>query len=174
MMIVVVSDTSPLNYLVAIGLTNVLEQLFTRIVIPPAVAAELVHPAAPPQVRELIYHRPTWLEVVQPDEQRVRQIRTTCRGLGPGETEAICLAVDLHAAYLLTDDGDARRQAETICRLHVTGTLGILDLAAASNLIDLGDAVKRLRATNLRYPESAVQNLLDKDAQRRQSQSRSG
>ena len=44
---VVVADTSPINYLVLIARIELLKQLYARILIPPAVLAELKHPAAP-------------------------------------------------------------------------------------------------------------------------------
>ena len=48
---VVVADTSPINYLVLIGQIDLLTRLYTRILIPPAVLAELKHPLAPKPVR---------------------------------------------------------------------------------------------------------------------------
>ena len=44
---VVVADTSPINYLVLIAQIDILARLYTRILIPPAVLAELKHPLAP-------------------------------------------------------------------------------------------------------------------------------
>ena len=49
---VVVADTSPINYLVLIARIEILKQLYARILIPPAVLAELKHPAAPKAVRD--------------------------------------------------------------------------------------------------------------------------
>ncbi|MGA2599574.1 MAG: hypothetical protein ABSH09_21580 [Bryobacteraceae bacterium] len=49
---VVVADTSPINYLVPIAQIDLLHRLYTRILIPPAVLAELKHPAAPRPVRD--------------------------------------------------------------------------------------------------------------------------
>ena len=48
---IVVSDTSPLNYLVLIEHSRVLPLLFGRVIAPPAVIAELQHPGAPAVVR---------------------------------------------------------------------------------------------------------------------------
>ena len=48
---IVVSDTSPLNYLVLIERVHVLPTLFGRVVAPVAVIAELGHPATPTVVR---------------------------------------------------------------------------------------------------------------------------
>ncbi len=44
---IVVSDTSPLNYLILIGHAEILPALFSRVVAPPAVVAEMLQPGAP-------------------------------------------------------------------------------------------------------------------------------
>jgi predicted nucleic acid-binding protein len=44
---VVVADTSPINYLVLIDQIDLLTRLYVRILIPPAVLEELMHPLAP-------------------------------------------------------------------------------------------------------------------------------
>jgi predicted nucleic acid-binding protein len=82
--------------------------------------------------------------------------------LGPGETHAISLAVELHAALLLADDKDARAAAKER-GLKVTGTLGILKLAAKRGLIDLPQAIADLRKTSLRMPEATVKEALGQD-----------
>ena len=46
-MAVVVSDTTPLHYLILIGRDSVLKQLYGQVIVPPAVLQELGHPAAP-------------------------------------------------------------------------------------------------------------------------------
>lgn len=45
-MIVVVADTSPLNYLVQINREHILPALYTRVFVPTAVLGELNHPRA--------------------------------------------------------------------------------------------------------------------------------
>jgi len=49
---VVVADTSPINYLVLIDHIGILPRLYTRVLIPPAVFNELTHPVAPSLVRD--------------------------------------------------------------------------------------------------------------------------
>jgi predicted nucleic acid-binding protein len=44
--------------------------------------------------------------------------------------------------------------------LAVTGTLGVLDLAAGRGLIDLASSFERLKATNFRYPPELLDALL--------------
>ena len=69
------------------------------------------------------------------------------------------LAQTVRADLLLIDD----REAVAVARgkgFPVTGTLGILDLAARRGLIDLAAAVARLRATNFRYRPEILDALL--------------
>src|SRR5207249_7734079 len=63
---VVVADTSPINYLVLIAQIDLLKQLYARILIPPAVLAELKHPVAPKPVRDWADNAPEWVEVRSP------------------------------------------------------------------------------------------------------------
>ena len=49
--------------------------------------------------------------------------------------------------------------------LRVTGTLGVLDLAAGRGLVDFGLAIKKLERTNFRRPEALLDVLLKKHAQ---------
>ena len=60
---IVISDTSPLCYLLLIDLIEVLPQLFGRVIIPQKVRDELLAPTAPQVVREWIAQPPDWLEV---------------------------------------------------------------------------------------------------------------
>jgi predicted nucleic acid-binding protein len=78
----VVSNTSPLNYLVLTELQHVLPSLFGRVLIPGAVLRELSSPAAPRQVAEWCLNVPEWLEVrevsqIPPD--LLRHASTRCR-----------------------------------------------------------------------------------------------
>jgi len=48
----------------------------------------------------------------------------------------------------------------------VTGTLGVLDLAAQRGLVNFAEAVNRLRRTTFRVPEALLDSLAKKHAQR--------
>jgi predicted nucleic acid-binding protein len=61
---VIVSDTSPIRYLVLIGEASLLEQLYGRILIPLAVYAELQQPQTPDVVRAWAQAVPAWVEVI--------------------------------------------------------------------------------------------------------------
>lgn len=152
----VVSNTSPLNYLVLIELQQLLPALFNRILVPEAVLRELRSPAAPAQVGEWLETTPDWLE-----SRVAADIPSELRQLGPGEREAIVLAESVDDGLVLLDE----RKARGIARqrgLAVTGTLGVLDLAAARGLVDLADAVERLARTNFRGSPRLLRSLLNK------------
>jgi predicted nucleic acid-binding protein len=106
---IVVADTSPINYLIQIGEIGVLSRLYVRILVPPAVFRELTHPAAPPEVREWALARPAWLEIVNPETS------PPLTRLDPGESEGLKVAGTLsvlddadQAGLLRFDDAVAR------------------------------------------------------------------
>jgi predicted nucleic acid-binding protein len=63
---IVVADTSPINYLILINEVDILPKLYGRVVVPQAVREELVRASAPQLVRSWVDHLPTWLEVRNP------------------------------------------------------------------------------------------------------------
>jgi predicted nucleic acid-binding protein len=167
---IVVSDASPLRYLILIGYIEILPQLFTRVIAPSAVMSELSQPQTPEPARSWATSSPSWLEIKMPTE--VAQVL----GLGGGELEAISLAREVRADVVLIDDRDAVKEA----RKHgfaVLGTLAVIDDAASRGLIpDLPETVQRLvRGTNFRMnrtTEMIIQDMLQRDAQRKRTQER--
>ena len=151
----VIADTGPINYLILIGHINVLPQIFERVALPRAVETELSNFLAPEIVRRWIASPPAWLEVHETSGLPL------VSGLGKGETAAIALAESIHADLLLIDErvgfGVAKRKG-----IRVTGTLGLLDLAADRGLLDFADAIGKLEATSFRRPEAIVKALLTK------------
>lgn len=79
--------------------------------------------------------------------------------LDDGERAAIQLAVRTKAVLILMDDRDGVSAARSK-GFAVTGTLGILDLAARRGLIQLEDAFERLRATNFRCRPEIMEAIL--------------
>jgi predicted nucleic acid-binding protein len=144
-MIVVVADTSPLNYLIQIDCHELLPALYGQVLIPAAVFQELQHAGTPAAVFGWARQLPPWVEVrevfFQPD--------STLDGLGPGEREAIQLAERESADLLLMDERLGVRLAQQH-GLAVTGTLGILVQAAVRHLVDMDEAIQRLQRTTFR------------------------
>jgi predicted nucleic acid-binding protein len=159
--VIVLSDTSPINYLVLIGHVDILPTLFTQVVVPAAVVTELQHRGAPEAVQRWISQPPAWLLIRTPSHQVDPNLR-----LGQGEAEAISLAVELHATLLLMDDRRGRQEAEAR-GLSVAGTLNVLAAAAKRELLDLPTAVARLRQTNFHIAEQIIQQSLKADAARK-------
>ena len=126
----IVADTGPLHYLVLIGHSELLPRLFEHISIPSAVRDELAHSEAPLAVRQWISSPPTWLDVVNVLETAAAEHES----LDAGERAALALAATLQAELVLMDDRSgvaaARRRG-----FAVTGTIGVLDLAAHRGFI---------------------------------------
>jgi|HubBroStandDraft_4_1064222.scaffolds.fasta_scaffold119462_2 predicted nucleic acid-binding protein len=120
---VIVSDTSPIRYLVLIGEASLLEQLYGRILIPLAVYAELQQPQTPDVVRAWAQAVPAWVEVIA--ESAPVTTDSVSSALDSGERAAIALALDLKADLLLMDERAGAREARRL-GLTVTGTLGVL------------------------------------------------
>ena len=151
----VIADTSPLNYLILIGVQDLLPSLYESIRIAPAGAAELAAPGAPEKVRQWIGNRPDWLVVTAPRGPADPRLAH----LDSGEREAIALAIELSADLVLIDERDGRMAAQ-VCGLTVAGTLRVLADAAAMGLIGLAEAFARLRSTTFRADPRLMDRLL--------------
>ena len=158
---IVVSNTSPLNYLILIDAAEVLPQLFDTIHIPAAVQAELLDEATPDAVRAWIDRPPSWLRVEEVTPRSDAQLDALHRG----EREAILLAEDLGADLLLLDERMGRLLAVER-GLQVAGTLGVLNDAGAQHLIDVTEAVDRLRKTTFRAAPPLYRWLLEEHRRR--------
>lgn len=164
---IVVSDTTPLNYLVLIDSVHVLPAIFGQVYAPPAVLAELKRSRRPElePVRRWADAPPEWLIIKEPSEID----RTLPAKLGDGEAQAISLAKEIGADKTLIDDSDARKAAEER-RLEVVGTLGILEDAAARGLIDIEPKIEELKATTFRASEKLYRSVVERVRQRRSAQ----
>lgn len=153
---IIVSDTTPLNYLILIGQENLLHTLFGEVVIPQAVFDELNAEGASAEVRRWVNNLPVWIEI----KQTALIADASLDILDAGEREAIMLAQEISADLLLVDDWQARRAAVNL-GLRITGTLGILDRAARENLIDLQETLESLQNTNFHVSDDLIQKLLE-------------
>lgn len=151
----VIADTGPVNYLILIGHIDLLPRMFERVVLPVAVQTELSNSLAPPAVQRWISDFPVWLEIAQTPDV------TLSTGIHKGEAAAIALAASMHADLLLIDDRRGIRVAKQQ-GLRVTGTLGLLDLAAERGLVDFDGAIRKLEGTSFRRPEALLQALVNK------------
>src|SRR6478672_9204792 len=102
---VIVADTSPINYLILIETIDALPRLYGRVVVPPEVLDELRNASGPAVVRAWAATLPAWMQV-----QSALSIDATLP-LGDGERAAIALAQELKADRLLIDERDGREIA---------------------------------------------------------------
>jgi predicted nucleic acid-binding protein len=152
---VIVSDTSPIRYLVLIGEADLLRELYGKILIPGAVYSELQQPQTPETVRVWVNSAPDWLSVVLVPPLPALPVSSA---LGEGERQAMALALDSGADLLLVDDKTAAREARRL-QLTVSGTLGILVRAAEVGLVNLNSALQRLEKTNFRVNPKILRQL---------------
>ena len=96
---IVVSDTSPLTDLLTFEAAEILRQLFLEIIIPEAVRDELA---------EAIPAFSLWLRVEMKDSSQAMQY---ARIVDEGEAQAITLARELRADWLLIDERKGRKLA---------------------------------------------------------------
>src|SRR5271155_3198799 len=114
---IVVADSGPLHYLVALDEVELLRQFYGNVHIPAAVAHELSSPGAPAQVAKWIADLPAWVSIEIIDDDSVLKPSA----IGAGESEAIALALMIGAGLVLMDDRAGRREARRR-NLEVTGT----------------------------------------------------
>ena len=139
---IVVSDTSPLNYLVLIRAMRCFRHIFKQVHIPPAVLQELHHSKTPELVRQWAAAPPPWLRIEKPQSQFLPSGL-----LDAGEMRASALARELGATALLIDERRGRKVAQEN-GFAAFGTLTILELAAEGNLIQLRPALDALKLNN--------------------------
>lgn len=152
---IVIADTSPLNYLILIGQAELLPRLFGEVLIPQMVLDELGGTGAPAEIIDWLNCIPDWLKVKQVKPSTTIDLSH----LDPGERDAILLAIELSADLVLLDDRQARIAAKKL-GLPITGTVGILDKAARAKLIDTNEVVEKLRETDFYIAEELLQDLL--------------
>lgn len=129
-----VSNAGPVIHLSWIGRLALLRALFDEVLVPPVVHGEVLR--AGPDVPGIQAIRDAfaagWLRV-QPITGAAAVLPLTAE-LDRGESEAIVLMREARADLLLLDDRRARAHAERE-GLHITGTIGILQLARGRGLI---------------------------------------
>ncbi len=116
----VVSNASPLIGLSNIGQLEILRDVFGEVIVPPAVG------------REFGEELPGWITVKAPENRPL--VQALLDSLGDGESEAIALAIELNADFLILDDLKARKIARKL-GVRVIGTAGLLLLAKRRGVI---------------------------------------
>lgn len=128
---IVVSDTSPIINLAAIGYLDILPKLFGTVVIPREVFEEIVYKGAGEPGSDEIKNA-TWISIHE--SQNKELIHKLGEVLDQGESSAIALAIELNADYLLIDESLGREQAKKY-NVHVMGLIGVLFEAKKQGII---------------------------------------
>jgi predicted nucleic acid-binding protein len=147
--VVVVADTSPINYLILIDGIELLRVLYGHVLVPEAVALELRDQETPSKVRLWMQRLPDWMEIQGASPSHDPRLAE----LDPGEREAIELALQRGVSLVLMDETKGRRQAEQL-HLRVRGTLGILEEAARLGKIGFLPALRKLEGTTFRMTDA--------------------
>lgn len=152
---IVISDTSAITNLAAIGYLQLLPQLYGQVTIPEAVYRELIE-IEPPVPGAAEVETAPWIDIRQvADSAVVERLQSEVR-LDPGESEAIALALELNADLLLIDERRGRAEADRL-GVRITGLLGILVEAKQKNLIS---AVKPLMDALISISDFRVSSAL--------------
>jgi len=134
--VIVIADTSPLNYAVEIGIADALFELYGQIVVPVAVHAELTSSGAPASLRSWVgdhRDRISIREVNLPEDPAL-----LC--LDPGEAQAIILAQQTPNSLLIIDERDGRAEARRR-DINITGLLGVIRDGAIRGHLDFEDTL---------------------------------
>ena len=154
---IVVADSSPLILLARIGQLPLLRSLYGTVDVPFAVYRETVLQDA---------GRPGAAEIGDADWIRVQKVtdllaaRMLRQQIGPGESEAIVLALEMQAALLLIDDAKGRRVAESY-GISAAGTIGILIQAKRRGILHtVKPSLNAIREAGLRMNEGLYNHAL--------------
>lgn len=119
---IVVSDSSALIGLASVGHLDLLRMIYGEVLIPPAVYREVVDLGEQrPGVREVT--TAAWIKTTALTDRTLAASLT--ERFGPGESEAIALAVERDADVILLDEHRARGHAARL-GLRVIGVVGVL------------------------------------------------
>ncbi len=132
----VLSDSSTLIHLAAIGHLSLLLQFFDHLVIPTAVWREIVQEGrGRPGQREVEEAcAEGWIEVASASDHLL--VMALKLELDEGEAELLALAVERQARLVLVDETEARRIAKSL-GLETTGVVGLLIRAKGEGKINL-------------------------------------
>ena len=136
---IVVSNATALIHLSRIRKLSLLRDLFSKVIIPRAVYSEVAVPGGVGYEEIIEGVQEEWI-VVKDIRDRVSAYELTPL-LHRGEAEAIILAEEAKADYLIVDERVARHIAASR-EIRVIGILGILSLCIELNLININEAVR--------------------------------
>jgi len=157
--VIVISDTSVISGLIKIRKLSLLQKVFSEVIIPPEVQSEL---------KELerfdydlsIFKKADWILIRTPEDKKL--IAQLEQVLDRGEAEAIALAKELKADFVLIDEKKGRSAAEQQ-GLNVVGLIGILVRAKRLNfIVHIKPLLDGLIKHNFRISSTLYESVLKK------------
>lgn len=152
----VVVDTTPIISLSLLQYLHLLEILYTEVLIPLAVQAEVIAGGSRTGAAEL--RRATYIRSVPlQDPQRA----TLLSDLDRGEAEVIALGIERQADLLIIDEQLGRRHAQRL-GLPITGTLGVLLKAKQLGYVpEVKPLILQLRQNGIRLSDALTKRMLE-------------
>lgn len=152
----VVANSTPLIALSKLGLFELLKEYFGEVAIPQEVYEEVVTRGGNLFGAKEVSNS-NWIKVIEP-ENRIA-VDSISMHLGKGEAEAIVLAKEKNT-LLIIDDKDGRTMATNL-GIQITGTVGLLLLAADDGKIDLKKTLEDLMASGFRLSKSEFKKIIE-------------
>ncbi len=152
---IVVSDTSTITNLHQVQELKLLHLLYDTVLIPPAVVAELNADYG----QQVAIERLDWIIISEPTNvDLVAQLRDD---LDYGESQAIALAIELNADYLIIDERHGRATARGY-GISIIGLLGVLIAAKrAKHIAMVKPIIERVVANGFRLNSSLLAEVLE-------------
>ena len=152
----IVSNSTPLIALSRINELDLLHIIFGTIIVPGAVYDEVVSEGSGrPGVKEVA--SASW--IIRKEVQNRLAVSMLQVDLDRGEAEAVVLAKEMGADYLLLDEKKARRVARN-SEIRIMGTVGVLGLAVKKGLIsNLDDVFCKLEQNSFRFTEEVKKKI---------------
>lgn len=150
---ILVTNTTPIISLVAAtGSLDVFKFLYSRVVVPFAVAQE-VQAGGQQAFGVDVFHGADWLDI-QTDEITLQPFLRN--SLDRGEAAVIQTALNFGLPLVCIDETIGRRVAR-LCSLEVTGTIGVLLKAQKLGFsVSMSEAVRRMREHGIWLSDSVV------------------
>jgi predicted nucleic acid-binding protein len=139
----VVSNATAIIHLSRINKLSLLRNLFSKVIIPRAVYSELAVPGEVGCEEIMQGVKKGWI-IVKDIRDRTSTYELAAL-LHKGEAEAIILAEEVKADYLIVDERVARHIAASR-KIKVIGILGILSLCVKLNIININEALRLSQA----------------------------
>ena len=153
----IISNASPLINLAWIGKLELIELLYTEVVIPQAVWNEVVEKGEG-QPGALEVQNAEWIKVKSVLNQEL--VKSLRQDLDAGEAEAIALAVEENARFLIMDEHLGRETA-TYFSIPVIGLIGVLIEAKHKGFIaGLKPYLDQLRSTSGFYIKPTLYQMI--------------